>query len=117
MDIESWTTQLRKGLAELVVLRVLHRGEGYGYDIMQRLTPYATLALGESTVYPLLNRLTQEGHLAVRVASSPQGPPRRYYHLTPSGKIRLQTINAYWQTLVKSLEKVEDGLVKTREAT
>jgi PadR family transcriptional regulator PadR len=104
MDIDNWLTQLRKGLAEFVLLSVVSKGETYGYEMMQQLKEVESLALGESTVYPLLNRLTKEGHLVVRIAPSVQGPVRRYYRITPEGKIRLKTMESYWQALIQSLE-------------
>jgi PadR family transcriptional regulator PadR len=107
MEIDSWITQLRKGLAEYILLKALEQGEAYGYEIMQRLTKIEPLALGESTVYPLLSRRTAEGDLSVKVVPSQSGPPRRYYRLTSQGKIRLHAMNAYWEKLMQSLEKMK----------
>src|SRR5687767_8039795 len=95
--MDAWTIQLRKGLTELWVLAVLARGEAYGYDIIQRLGQIDGLAVGESSVYPLLARLTQEGFMKVRAAPSPTGPPRRYYQLTAAGRTRLSQMLAHWR--------------------
>lgn len=70
--MNGWITQLRKGLVELAVLNILAAGENYGYEIVQRLQDIEELTVTESTVYPILSRLTSEGLLKVRVASSPQ---------------------------------------------
>jgi PadR family transcriptional regulator PadR len=40
-------------------------------------------------VYPLLARLRQEGLVGTFWQESPQGPPRRYYRLTPDGELAL----------------------------
>jgi PadR family transcriptional regulator PadR len=89
---------------------VLRHGEGYGYEILQRLSAAEGLAITESTVYPVLARLADEKLLTVRAAPSPSGPPRRYYRLTPLGLARLREMAAYWKqicTAVNSLVKGE----------
>jgi PadR family transcriptional regulator, regulatory protein PadR len=101
--IEGWITQLRKGLLEYCVLLVLRRGESYGYEIVQQLKAIEDLSVSESTVYPILGRLRDEKYLKVRDLPSSSGPPRRYFSLTPKGKIRLSEMNAYWQLLTKAL--------------
>jgi PadR family transcriptional regulator PadR len=94
-----WTTQLRKGVIELAVLGALARGEAYGYELLQRLNALDGLALKESTVYPLLARLTKEKLLSVRSAPSELGPPRRYYRLTSQGQARLSEMTDEWEQL------------------
>ncbi len=107
--IESWITQLRKGVVEYGVLLVLHRGETYGYEIVQSLKSSRELAAGESTVYPILARLKEDGYLSCRVVKGEGGPPRRYYQMTAKGRVRLAEMEAYWPTL-------EHGLAKLRAA-
>jgi PadR family transcriptional regulator, regulatory protein PadR len=107
MELNTWITQLRKGLAEFILLKALEQGEAYGYEIMQRLAHIDHLTLGESTVYPLLSRRTADGCLSIRIVPSESGPPRRYYRLTPKGKIRVQAMNAYWEGIVESIQKMK----------
>jgi PadR family transcriptional regulator, regulatory protein PadR len=105
--IEGWITQLRKGLLEYCVLLVLRRGESYGYEIVQALKRMDDLSVSESTVYPILGRLRNENLLKVRDVPSPSGPPRRYFALTPHGKIRLAEMNAYWPVLTETVERLK----------
>ncbi len=102
--MNSWETQLRKGVIELAILAWIARGETYGYEVVERLRQLNGLALTESTVYPVLTRLARDGHLAVRLAPSPSGPPRRYYRLTESGRARLDGMTRAWRTLSGSLD-------------
>lgn len=97
--VRPWISQLRKGLIELCVLGLLREGETYGYQLLQRLGAAEGLAVTESTVYPILARLAQEGLVSVRSEASPHGPPRRYYRLTPEGRQRLEEMTLYWQAL------------------
>lgn len=91
--IETWITQLRKGLLEYCVLTVLSGGESYGYEIVQALGKFEEFAVSESTIYPILSRLRQEKYLKVRDVPSDQGPTRRYFSLTAIGKVRLAEMN------------------------
>jgi PadR family transcriptional regulator PadR len=103
MNPALWTAQFRKGLVEFCVLATLEPGEAYGYQILERLNAAPGLATAESTVYPLLARLERDGHLTVRTAPSPSGPPRRYYRLTPAGRTRLRNMARYWFQIQDSI--------------
>lgn len=106
--IEGWITQLRKGLLEYCILLVLRRGESYGYEIVQALKRIEDLSVSESTVYPILTRLREEQLLKARDVASASGPPRRYFSLTPRGKIRLAEMNAYWPALIQSIDQLKN---------
>ena len=107
--MDGWITQLRKGLLEVCLLNVLRRGESYGYEIVQELKRIEELAVSESTVYPILSRLRNEGLLKVCDVPSPAGPPRRYFSLTVAGKLRVAEMNAYWELLGQAMGKLIQG--------
>jgi PadR family transcriptional regulator PadR len=107
MQDSSWIAQMRKGCAEYSILVTLTCKEAYGYEILQHLSKCEQLTLGESTVYPLLRRLTKEGFLTVHARMSTNGPPRRYYQLTPAGRERLQWMHDYWAELVESMSTIK----------
>jgi PadR family transcriptional regulator PadR len=105
--IDGWISQLRRGLLEYCVLNVLSRGESYGYELVQSLQKVDELAVSESTLYPILSRLRAEQFLKVRDVPSENGPPRRYFSLTPAGRVRLAEMNAHWSQLQKALERLK----------
>ncbi|MBN1859589.1 helix-turn-helix transcriptional regulator [Candidatus Bipolaricaulota bacterium] len=102
----SWISQFRRGLLELCVLNLLAAHEDHGYQIVQRLQQVEGLELRESTVYPILARLKSEGYLTVRSEPSPGGPPRRVFRLSAAGEQRLRSLNAYWDLLTASVERL-----------
>ncbi len=104
--MDSWQTQVRKGLVELVILALLESEETHGYGLVQRLKTHPLLAFTESTVYPVLTRLEREGALAVRQAASPSGPPRRCYQLTEKGRNDLKRMREGWIELRTSLDRL-----------
>lgn len=97
--MKTWITQLRKGLLEFSVLNAISRGETYGYELVQRLKQMESLAVTESTIYPILSRLKQDGYVKIREAASANGPPRRYFSLTSMGRHRIAEMNTYWDEL------------------
>jgi PadR family transcriptional regulator PadR len=88
--------QLRRGTLEYCVLALLHGGERYGLDLVRQLGQVDGMLTGEGTVYPLLGRLRRDGLVATTWRESPSGPPRRYYHLTPTGQQALGAFTTEW---------------------
>lgn len=98
---DAWLIQVRKGVVELLTLRLLARdGELHGYAIVKELQAFGGLISGGSTVYPVLKRLEADGLLAARWVESSEGPPRRYYSVSASGLQFLREANAQWEQLV-----------------
>jgi len=107
--MRTWLAQLRKGVVELAVLAALRDGEAYGYELLQRLGAIDALEVSESSIYPILARLTRDGLVKVRAAASPNGPPRRYYRLTPSGRSRLREMQAHFHDLERGMSRLLKG--------
>ncbi len=97
--MSAWATQLRRGLVELCVLALLKDEEAYGYEIVERLNAEANLEISESTVYPILARLHRDKLLAQRRVTSSNGPPRRYFRLTPAGSRHFAEMIREWESL------------------
>jgi PadR family transcriptional regulator PadR len=105
MDIENAKAQMRKGILEYCILSVLKRGEAYPSDLLQELKE-AQLIVVEGTIYPILTRLKNEGLLNYRWEESSQGPPRKYYALTPEGKIFLKELSKSWNELSNAVKQL-----------
>ena len=84
--MENKIKQLRKGILELAILGALEHRTHYGYSLIKHLTGGNGVELTEGTIYPILSRLAREGLVNAEWAESHQGPPRKYYALTPNGK-------------------------------
>ena len=88
-------------LLDACVLAVLAGGDAYGYALTQQVKE--VLDISESTLYPVLRRLQQEG--ALGVYDQPyQGRNRRYYTLTAQGRIRLEEGRREWRTFREGIE-------------
>jgi len=89
---------MRKGILEYCILGIIAQGEIYASDIIARLKE-SQLIVVEGTLYPILTRLKNAGLLAYRWEESTQGPPRKYYAITESGKLFLKQLQQTWQEL------------------
>jgi PadR family transcriptional regulator, regulatory protein PadR len=85
-ELENKITQLRKGILELVIMGFLYQESHYGYSLVKALNGSEGHSLREGTIYPILQRMMREGLLEAEWVESPQGPPRKYYRLTASGR-------------------------------
>jgi PadR family transcriptional regulator, regulatory protein PadR len=108
MDLENTKAQMRKGILEYCILSILSRNSCYASDIIKELKE-AKVIVVEGTLYPLLTRQKNAGLLSYRWEESPQGPPRKYYELTPEGKEYLKDLDNSWEELVESV-----NLIRTR---
>ena len=99
------TAQMRKGVLELCILRVLRHGEAYTSDIVAALQEVDLLVV-EGTIYPLLTRMKNAETLTYRWAESPSGPPRKYYSMTSQGKVVLDEMEAAWNQFVDSVNSL-----------
>lgn len=105
----QWLAQLRKGIVELLVLRLLSlKGELHGYAIVKELHSLGRLIAGESTVYPVLKRLESEGLLTSRWVEAGTGPPRKYYAISEGGSAFLVEAGIEWDAVVASMDALRE---------
>jgi DNA-binding PadR family transcriptional regulator len=95
--------ELRRGILVLVVLSQL-RTPQYGYSLRQALAEEG-MAIEEGTLYPLLRRLESQGLLKSQWRTE-DGPPRRYYTLSPDGARHYRSLSASWSTLAATVNRL-----------
>ncbi len=105
--LENWTVQVRKGVLDLCVLNSLAKQERYGYELVKELASLPGLGVTEGTLYPLMSRLRMQGLVSTRLEESPEGPARKYYALTPTGKKTAELMNTYLDELLSASRKLK----------
>ena len=97
--------ELLRGVGPLAVLRLLQPGERYGYELVAALDRQTdgVLAIGQSTLYPLLYNLEAKGLIAARVETAESGRERKYYRLTSKGRARLAADVKQWAALTAAM--------------
>lgn len=102
-SMDNWAVQVRKGVLELAILNAIDARRRYGYELVKDLVDSPALGVTEGTVYPLLSRLRTQGLIETELEESSEGPARKYYALTKSGKKALEHMNAHFDLLVKDI--------------
>ena len=105
LNLENTKSQMRKGILEYCILTLISKGEVYASDIIDSLKQ-AKLIVVEGTLYPLLTRLKNAGLLSYAWKESEQGPPRKYYSLTETGKLFIDELSSTWDELTNSVKKI-----------
>ncbi|MBC7835560.1 MAG: helix-turn-helix transcriptional regulator [Phycisphaerales bacterium] len=109
--------ELLRGAGPLAVLKLLERAEMYGYEIVEALAQRTSgvLAMGQSTLYPLLYNLEAKGLIQSRWLAAESGRERRYYSLTGKGRKRLKEDCERWSALASAMAAL--GIVSPGRAT
>ena len=106
MNVDNVRSQMRKGMLEYCILLLLHREAAYASDIILKLKEVHLIVV-EGTLYPLLTRLKNDNLLSYEWVESTQGPPRKYYSLTPDGELFLQGLEEAWSELANTVNHLK----------
>lgn len=93
--------QFKKGVLNLCVLVLLDKQDRYGYELVQKISNQ--ISISEGSVYPLLRRLTKEGYFTTYLQESTEGPPRKYYKLTDTGRTYLHEQLDEWRNFTEGV--------------
>lgn len=96
--------QFKKGVLELCVLSILYKKDCYGYELVNTISE--NIAIAEGTIYPILKRLAKDGYFTTYLKESTEGPPRKYYRLTETGKELKEQLETDWFKLIKSVTNI-----------
>jgi PadR family transcriptional regulator PadR len=99
---------LLPGTLDLLVLRTLTRGPLHGYGIAQRVKQLSqeVVQVGESSLYPALQRLLLNGYLTATWGASENNRRARYYTLTPAGRKHLAAERKEFERIVGAIQLV-----------
>jgi PadR family transcriptional regulator PadR len=75
----------------------------YGYLLIVRIKECTGFDISEGTIYPILNRLKDDGRVDFEWTEQKTGIPRKYYILTQEGKEMLKELNACWCTIIQNI--------------
>ena len=106
-EVLGLDAQLKRGILEIGVLKVLTRGDSYGYQIIKDLS--GVLQISESTLYPILKRLEGSGCVSVYSAQH-NGRLRKYYAITPEGEAKIRDFLGEWQEIDRIYTFIKEGI-------
>jgi transcriptional regulator len=98
---------LLPGTLDLLVLKTLARGRMHGYGISQHLKSISdeVLEVGESSLYPALQRLLLNGYAEAEWGVSENNRRARYYTLTPDGRKQLTAERKEFDRMILAIQK------------
>ena len=99
---------LLPGTLDLLVLRTLQAGPMHGYGIAQRVKQLSkeVLQVGESSLYPSLQRLALDGYVKAEWGASENNRRARYYTLTAAGRKHLAAEREEFERVVAAIQTV-----------
>lgn len=99
---------LLPGTLDLLILRIVAREPMHGYGIAQRLKALSNevLQVGESSLYPALQRLLLNGYLDAEWGPSDNNRKARYYTITRAGRKQLTAERREFEQLVSAIQQV-----------
>jgi transcriptional regulator len=100
--------ELLPGTLDLMILRTLMTGSMHGYGIAQHLQSVSgeVLHVGESSLYPALQRLLLNGWVKAEWGASDNNRRARYYTLTAAGRKHLALERQKFDRLILAIHKV-----------
>jgi transcriptional regulator len=108
MGLTNEPPDLLPGTLDLLILRTLVAGSLHGYGIADRLKAVSqdVLQVGESSLYPALQRLLLNGWVKAEWGVSDNNRRARFYTLTAAGRKRLSAERAEFERLVGAITRV-----------
>ncbi|MEZ2390481.1 PadR family transcriptional regulator [bacterium RCC_150] len=86
MKLDPWPDEWTRGALPFAVLSAIRRGPTHGYAILQILQKANIGTFQGGTIYPLLQRLTEQQLVSSHWEHPATGPARKIFGLTEEGQ-------------------------------
>ena len=108
MGLTNTPSDLLPGTLELLILKTLVGDAKHGYGIVEhlRLTSDDVLRVGESALYPALQRLLMNNWVKAEWGTSENNRRARYYTLTAAGRKQLAAERAEFDRMIGAIQRV-----------
>lgn len=91
---------------DLLILSITAKEDSYGYQLSQKIKKVSNTK--DSTLYPVLKRLQEQGFLTVYDQPF-QGRNRRYYRITEAGRQRYRSLTEEWHAYKEAVDQIIEG--------
>ncbi len=122
---EKYERQMKKGVLDMLVLKLLETEPKHGYRIIQEMKEKSeeVFSLKDGTLYPVLYRLEDDGLVISRWSEieeeqmSQKSPrknpqknsrkvPRKYYEITEAGRKALTEMWTVWERILDGTKRI-----------
>ena len=102
------SSEMRKGSAEVLILGALEDQIRHGYDIARAIEAGSNglIVFNTATLYPTLRRLEQKKLVVGRWVEKAGERRRRFYRITPAGRVVLKDHRRSWRAFLETLMRV-----------
>jgi len=102
---------LLQGTLDMLVLRVLSRGELHGWGITLKLEQLSKSALqvDEGSLYPALYRMEEKGWIEAEWKMTENNRRAKYYTLTRTGRKQLEEATGSWDRMTAIIALVMES--------
>jgi transcriptional regulator len=108
VGITNTPPDLVRGTVDLLILRTVAQAPLHGYAIAQRLRVVSqnVVDVGESALYPALQRLLLKGWVKASWGVSDNNRRARYYTITAAGRKHLAVDGAEFERMLAAMARV-----------
>lgn len=110
--MDKLNKQLKKGILEIVILKLISKREMYGYEIIKYLEEESNkyYSLKEGSLYPILYRLEDKKLIESfrKDYMEERKIPRKYYRITTLGIAELKQYLDIWNDFLLNTKKILD---------
>lgn len=108
-QVKKFQKELNSGTVALVLLSIIGQAEAplYGYEISKQLLQGNDGKQG--AIYPVLRNLNGKGLIECEVKQSDNGPPRKYFSITPLGEAVLEHWLDTWRATQAQVNRILAG--------
>ena len=112
VSVSRESPDLLPGTLDLLILGALAHGSKHGYAIADHLKSVSgdVLQVGESSLYPALQRLLLNGWVKAEWGASENNRRARYYTLTANGRKQLRTERGEFDRMILAIQKVLEAV-------
>ena len=103
---DKFSQQLKKGVLEMLVLKLVCGGPTYGYQLLTRLKEESggRFTLKEGTLYPILYRLEDDGLIQAQWSQGEgRTAPKKMYAATEAGRRESIRRILVWQEFTETV--------------
>lgn len=113
--MESINRQLKKGVLDILLLKLISQKTLYGYELMALLDKESDgyFAAKEGTLYPVMYRLEDSGYIQSlwENDNKRRGAPRKYYSVTPEGVEHLASAQNELNEFLNAIQRIMGGFI------
>lgn len=108
MNVNTIRENFKRGTIDLLLLYLLRDEEKYGYQLRNELVERSDgkYVLKETTLYPTLYRLVDNGYLTDKSMKTGRRRTRNYYFITDAGRAYLEALMTEYLSISEGIQNI-----------